>query len=361
MSQGLVERQNLEDIADAIRSKNGSSDTYTPAEMAQAISGIHTADEVVLVQKTVNSNGQYNASDDSADGYSGVRVNVPNSYAAADEGKVVSGGALVAQTSKNITSNGTHNTTTNNEVVVNVPNTYSASDNGKVVSSGALVAQTSRSVTANGTYDTTKNNEVIVNVPTGGGGGGTLLPIEYQEVEYVKVANIGPYIDTGVKSSSTAYYEITAKYDDTPLDNYGIFGTMHGGEYVVNTYGGTSYFKAGGDNGNLASDEVLIKHNYKADNNGIFLDGTRVGGVNWDKALNRYNYHLFAFIYQDGTIYKTANARIYSCKIWTGGFVVRKLIPCYRKSDDVIGFYDICNDEFLINNGTSTFEKGADI
>ena len=317
MSQGLVERQNLEDIADAIRSKNGSSDTYTPAEMAQAISGIHTADEVVLVQKTVNANGQYNASDDSADGYSGVRVNVPNSYSASDE--------------------------------------------GKVVSNGDLVAQTSRNVTVNGTYDTTDNNEVIVNVPTGEGGGGTLLPIEYQEVEYVKVANSGPYIDTGVKSSSTAYYEITAKYDDTPLDNYGIFGTMHGGAYVVNTYGGTSYFQAGGDKWNLASDEILIKHNYKADNNGIFLDGTRVGGVNWSLARDNYNYHLFAFIYLDGTVYKTANARIYSCKIWTGGFVVRKLIPCYRKSDDVIGFYDICNDEFLINNGTGTFEKGADI
>jgi hypothetical protein len=129
MSQGLVERQNLEDIADAIRSKNGSSDTYTPSEMAQAISGIHTADEVVLVQKTVNANGQYNASDDSADGYSGVSVNVPNSYTATDEGKVVSGGALVGQTSKNVTANGTYNTTENNEVIVNVPTEGGGSSN----------------------------------------------------------------------------------------------------------------------------------------------------------------------------------------------------------------------------------------
>ena len=171
MSQGLVERQNLEDIADAIRSKNGSSDTYTPAEMAQAISGIHTADEVVLVQKTVNANGQYNASDDSADGYSGVRVNVPNSYSASDEGKVVSNGDLVAQTTKQITSNGTHDTTTNNSVAVDVPNSYTTSDNGKVVVNQELVTQTSRNVTANGTYDTTENNEVVVNVPSGGGGG----------------------------------------------------------------------------------------------------------------------------------------------------------------------------------------------
>jgi hypothetical protein len=165
MSQGLVERQNLEDIADAIRSKNGSTDTYTPAEMAQAISGIHTADEVVLVQKTVNANGQYNASDDSADGYSGVRVNVPNTYSASDEGKVVSNGGLVAQTTKQITANGTHDTTTNNSVAVDVPNSYAASDNGKVVVNQELVAQTSKNINANGTHDTTANNSVVVNVP----------------------------------------------------------------------------------------------------------------------------------------------------------------------------------------------------
>ena len=165
MSQGLVERQHLQDIGDAIRSKNGSSDTYTPAEMAQAISGIHTADEVVLVQKTVNTNGQYNASDDSADGYSGVRVNVPNTYSASDEGKVVSNGDLVAQTTKQITANGTHDTTTNNSVSVDVPNSYTTSDNGKVVVNQALVTQTSKNINANGTHDTTENNSVVVDVP----------------------------------------------------------------------------------------------------------------------------------------------------------------------------------------------------
>lgn len=54
-------------------------------------------------------------------------------------------------------------------VTVN-PITYSASDEGKVVSNGALVAQTSETITENGTYDTTLNDEVVVNVSGGGGG-----------------------------------------------------------------------------------------------------------------------------------------------------------------------------------------------
>lgn len=44
---------------------------------------------------------------------------------------------------------------------------YSASDNGKVVSNGELVAQTSQNIDTNGTYDTTLKDEVVVNIPSG--------------------------------------------------------------------------------------------------------------------------------------------------------------------------------------------------
>ena len=42
MPRGLIDPALLTDIADAIRAKNGSSDTYTPAEMAEAIAEIET-------------------------------------------------------------------------------------------------------------------------------------------------------------------------------------------------------------------------------------------------------------------------------------------------------------------------------
>lgn len=74
-----------------------------------------------LIEKSISANGVYNASEDSADGYSKVTVDVANSYTLADEGKVVSNGALVAQTARaEITENGTYDITTNNSVSVNV-------------------------------------------------------------------------------------------------------------------------------------------------------------------------------------------------------------------------------------------------
>lgn len=83
------------------------------------------------------------------------------------------GGSSVAVESLSVTENGTTTAPTGkaySPVVVNVPNSYSAGDEGKVVSNGALVAQTAHAeVTENGTIDTTLNNSVVVNVPTGGG------------------------------------------------------------------------------------------------------------------------------------------------------------------------------------------------
>lgn len=120
-----------------------------------------------LISKSVTQNGTYDPSDDDADGYSELTVDVPNSYTLSDEGKVVSSGELVSQTGTTKNANGTYDTTLNDEVVVNVPNSYSAADEGKVVDNGALVLQTSTTKTSNGTYDTTFNNEVIVNVDGG--------------------------------------------------------------------------------------------------------------------------------------------------------------------------------------------------
>lgn len=49
-------------------------------------------------------------------------------------------------------------------VIVNVPNSYTDQDEGKAVSGGELVSQTSIMYDTNGTYDTTYNNEVIIDV-----------------------------------------------------------------------------------------------------------------------------------------------------------------------------------------------------
>lgn len=71
MANVLVENQSLQDIADAIRSKNGSSDTYKPSEMAGAISAISTGSTINNQDITVHpSSSDQTVSADS--GYTGL-------------------------------------------------------------------------------------------------------------------------------------------------------------------------------------------------------------------------------------------------------------------------------------------------
>ena len=70
----------------------------------------------------------------------------------------------------NVSQNGTTNAPSGkayNKVVANVPNTYGASDEGKVVSNGSLVSQTDDTTTQNGVVDTTTIKQLTVNVPQG--------------------------------------------------------------------------------------------------------------------------------------------------------------------------------------------------
>ena len=97
------------------------------------------------------------------------------------------GGGDITVESKSIDANGTYTAPAGkaySPVTVDVPNSYAAGDEGKVVSNGALVSQTAHAeVTANGTIDTTLNNSVVVNV-SGGGGGGSVSPKQVNFVDY---------------------------------------------------------------------------------------------------------------------------------------------------------------------------------
>ena len=73
-----------------------------------------------LISKNITENGVYNASSDNADGYKSVDVNVPNTYALSDEGKVVHNNELISQTSSEVTDNGIVDTTLISSLNVNV-------------------------------------------------------------------------------------------------------------------------------------------------------------------------------------------------------------------------------------------------
>lgn len=68
----------LTSVANAIRTKGGTSASLTfPTDFITAINAISGGGGSTLIAKSITANGTYNATDDSADGYSQVTVNVP--------------------------------------------------------------------------------------------------------------------------------------------------------------------------------------------------------------------------------------------------------------------------------------------
>ena len=53
--------------------------------------------------------------------------------------------------------------------------------------------------------------------------------------------------------------------------------------------------------------------------------------------------------------------RLYKLKFYDNGVLMCNFVPCYRRSDNVIGMYDIVNDVFYTNAGTGEFIKGDNV
>lgn len=106
--------------------------------------------DITVESKSISANGTYTAPAGKA--YSPVTVSVPNSYAAGDEGKVVSNGALVAQGSDTVTQNGTVDTTLINSLLVNVSGS-SGYGYTKLVEQDFTVNTSSTSATQEGTIN----------------------------------------------------------------------------------------------------------------------------------------------------------------------------------------------------------------
>lgn len=90
MAKKLYEEADIQAIANAIRGKNGLTDTYKTNEMAAAITNLPTSggSEPVISALEITENGTYNAPE-GVDGYNPVTVNVPASGGGGSQDVIV--------------------------------------------------------------------------------------------------------------------------------------------------------------------------------------------------------------------------------------------------------------------------------
>lgn len=202
------------------------------------------------------------------------------------------------------------------------------------------------------------------------------LPKEYQEVEYIESTGT-QYIDTGVspyKTKSEIKFQYTG-LEDISNSNYIMASwTDNNNRYYPIAYTGTitstsktmNCFRTG-NKSNVYTDLGEYNSNihtiiYNDENNKVYWDGEEKTTVSDLDTSSTNSIYIFAMHGSSG-VQENASARIMSVKIIDKATdtQIRNFVPCYRKSDNEVGLYDLVNNQFYTNAGTGIFLIGSEV
>ena len=207
-----------------------------------------------------------------------------------------------------------------------------------------------------------------------GGGGDTpsiTLPSEYQQVEYIWNNTSNCILDSGVvaKASVEIFVDlqvlgsndhvgpaiVSAWYDNN-------FYTKTVFVYIPEPSKITYTYYQSENTQNIVGLNTSNRNTYFVSREGLFInDKLAVEPFSTEPSdwvnPNNETYKFFYFRYEARFLY----FKCWNIKMYDNGELIRNLIPCYSKSDKVVGMYDIVNDVFYTNAGTGAFIVGPDI
>ena len=196
------------------------------------------------------------------------------------------------------------------------------------------------------------------------------LPSEYQEVEYISSSG-SQYIDTGLEGKSGYTFETKVSFNSFPNTYSYISGF---GNSSSNRIYFTRCAKSSMTDGYTYSSNATNLSNYSVSANTIYeyksimkvgeqkyyRDGVLIGSASSTNTVSYGNIWLFTADYinnPNGSV----DAKIYYARYSYDGEIVRDFVPCYRKSDNAIGMYDLVEGKFYENKGSGTFTMGNNV
>ena len=187
--------------------------------------------------------------------------------------------------------------------------------------------------------------------------GGSILPKEYTELEYIESTGT-QYIDTGVKAKHTMVFEtIVAR---TVYANTVFWGSRNEGTYQSEN--NQCYLNWNSSNIKMFSTNVNDARNWDSGINPNEEEFCHFKNITCVDTMINSNYSIYLFaLNNQGTTTVLSSCRIGLFKVVDNSILIANFIPCYRKSDNVIGLYDTVNNVFYTNQGTGTFIKGPEV
>ena len=252
--------------------------------------------------------------------------------------------------------------------------TYNGQEMEWVKFNGVIVYEGWKTLTAQGVPPLTLvkcKGEDLINYRIYGNSVQKNLPDEYQEVEWVAGDDSGkPMIVVGEVSSINTVIKFNAKLKRVNGGSgYPAFlSTLNysNTQLLINQHpqiGTEAFFYV--TFGNISDKYDNIYNGCQPTQNFYDYELSR-------KGLSVKNYGAITF---NATSFSTANiciigkannnsksdAYFRSFKVYDGTTLIYDLKPCYRKSDGVIGMYDVVTDRFLTNSREGSLTKGADV
>ena len=191
----------------------------------------------------------------------------------------------------------------------------------------------------------------------------SILPIEYQEVEYIEGKG-KEYINTNYLPDQDIKIEV--KYEvhlDTSKDIIIlIYGNSDNFYFFRNSYR-LSYVKFGNSSNNFSGaiypNGVIVQNK-----NNFAIKNIRGMNLNFNEFTSQNPIYILNICNSSGNLaytYSNNYSRIYYFKIWHNDEMVRNFIPAYSELDNKVGLYDTVEGKFYTNQGTGDFIPGPDV
>lgn len=192
-----------------------------------------------------------------------------------------------------------------------------------------------------------------------------VLPSEYQAVEYLTFSGT-QYINTLYKpnESTRVYIDFNPSVSNvwvfgsrtsaTNSNNFGLF--LNSNQFWLQKAGDSA---PNGGYANVSS--VLGRRKISINETSMSIDGTTALTYSNNLTTSTLDLYLGTMNGNGSVDSRRFRGNIYQFEILEGNRLMLKLIPCYRKADNVAGMYDVVNDVFYSNLGTGTFGVGPEI
>lgn len=191
------------------------------------------------------------------------------------------------------------------------------------------------------------------------------LPDDYIQLEYIEGTG-EQWIDCSVKANQDTVVEIEFEITGNETGYGAVFGARtNGSSNCFNVWTKCGNGKIGCQIGNSGSKNcnttqaANVIYKLKTSNGNITVNGDSVDFTPVSNFETPLNVRIFDIANGNTSSSGTSNriliGKVYSFKLYESNIIIRNMIPSKRKSDNVIGMYDMVSGQFFTNAGSGSF------